>query len=168
LWAAARAAAASTPKARRRPGGLAGASGSFTEFAPVGTSNVRSLGDLLRGQSLDTGQSLIVNATTKPGAYPLKVSFVYSDDQNGSFVDDQVITLLVFKRPSVSFNFYAPEPDVFAGEPASLPLQIVNTGSGAAVLGTFKVTADEARAGTTARCLWARWNRAASSRWTRC
>ncbi|MGB4871997.1 MAG: IPT/TIG domain-containing protein [Candidatus Promineifilaceae bacterium] len=129
-----------TPQA----GGLAGASGSFTEFAPVGTSNVRSLGDLLRGQSLDTSQSLIVNATTKPGAYPLKVSFVYSDDQNGSFVDDQVITLLVYKRPSVSFNFYAPEPAVVAGEMASLPLQIVNVGSSTAVLGTFKVTADNA------------------------
>jgi len=132
------------PEGTPEAGGLAGASGSFTEFAPVGTSNVRSLGDLLRGQSLDTSQSLIVNATTKPGAYPLKVSFVYSDDQNGSFVDDQVVTLLVYKRPSVSFNFYAPEPAVFAGEPASLPLQIVNVGSSAAVLGTFKVTADEA------------------------
>ncbi|MBK8988503.1 MAG: IPT/TIG domain-containing protein [Chloroflexi bacterium] len=132
------------PEGTPQAGGLAGASGSFTEFAPVGTSNVRALGDLLRGQSLDTGQSLIVNATTKPGAYPLKVSFVYSDDQNGSFVDDQVITLLVYKRPSVSFNFYAPEPTIFAGEAASLPLQIVNVGSSAAVLGTFKVTADDA------------------------
>ncbi|MCZ7669859.1 MAG: hypothetical protein M5U34_23110 [Chloroflexi bacterium] len=99
---------------------------------------------MLRGQSLETKQALIVNATTKPGAYPLKVSFVYNDDQNGSFVDDQVITLLVYKRPSVSFNFYMPEPPIFAGEPAPLPLQLVNVGSSAAVLGTFKVTADEA------------------------
>lgn len=129
-----------TPEA----GGMAGASGSFTEFAPVGTSNVRSLGDLLRGESLETSQALIVNATTKPGAYPLKVSFVYSDDQNGSFVDDQVITLLVYKRPLIDFNFYAPEPPIFAGEPAGLPLQLVNVGSSSAVLGTFSVTADEA------------------------
>ena len=129
-----------TPEA----GGMAGASGSFTEFAPVGTSNVRALGDLLRGQSLETSQALIVNATTKPGAYPLKVSFVYSDDQNANYVDDQVITLLVYKRPSVSFNFYAPEPPIFAGEPASLPLQVVNTGSSSSILGTFKVTAEGA------------------------
>jgi hypothetical protein len=132
------------PDGTPQPGGLAGAGGSFSEFAPIGTSNVRALGDLLRGQSLETGQSLIVNATTKPGAYPLKVSFVYSDDQNGSFVDDQVITLLVYKRPSVSFNFYAPEPLVFAGETAPLPLQIVNTGNSSAVLGTFRVAADDA------------------------
>ncbi len=129
-----------TPEA----GGMAGASGSFTEFAPVGTSNVQALGDLLRGQSLETSQALIVNATTKPGAYPLKVSFVYSDDQNGRYVDDQVITLLVYKRPSVSFNFYAPEPPIFAGEPASLPLQVINTGSSSSILGTFKVTAEGA------------------------
>ncbi len=132
------------PEGTPQPGGLAGAGGSFSEFAPVGTSNVRSLGDVLRGQSLLTGQTLIVNVTTKPGAYPLKVSFVYSDDQNGSFVDDQVITLLVYKRPSVSFNFYAPEPPIFAGETAALPLQLVNTGTSSTVLGTFKVAADEA------------------------
>jgi hypothetical protein len=125
-------------------GGLAGAGGSFAEFAPVGSSNVQSLGDLLRGQSLTAVQHLIVNASTKPGAYPLKVSFVYSDDLNGSFVDDQVITLLVYKQPSVAFNFYAPAPVAFAGEPVPLPLQIVNTGSQSAILGTFTVTAENA------------------------
>lgn len=125
-------------------GGLAGASGSFTEFAPVGSSNVQSLGDLLRGQSLTAGQQLIVNTSTKPGAYPLKVSFVYSDDLNGSFVDDQVITLLVYRQPSVRFNFYAPPPPITAGEPAPLPLQLVNTGNNSVVLGTFEVTAGNA------------------------
>ncbi len=132
------------PEGTPQAGGLAGASGTFTEFAPVGASNVQSLGDLLRGQSLTAAQRLIVNATTKPGAYPLKVSFVYSDDQNGNFVDDQVITLLVYKRPSVNFNFYAPEPLVTVGEAAPLPLQIVNTGSTSAVLGTFRVEAEGA------------------------
>ncbi len=125
-------------------GGLAGASGSFTEFAPVGASNVQSLGDLAQGATLTASQQLIVNATTKPGAYPLKVSFVYNDEQNGSFVDDQVITLLVLQRPLISFNFYAPPPPVFVGEMAPLPLQIVNTGTKTAVLGTFKVAAENA------------------------
>jgi hypothetical protein len=88
--------------------------------------------------------AFIVNAATEPGAYPVKVSFVYEDSQNGDFVDDQVITLLVVKRPSVVMNFYSPPPPFFANEPGSLPLQIVNAGSKTAVLGNFSVSSEGA------------------------
>ncbi|MCB9431329.1 MAG: IPT/TIG domain-containing protein [Ardenticatenaceae bacterium] len=126
------------------PGGLSGAGGSFTDFAPVGASNVQYLGDLPPGGSFEASQALIVNATTKPGAYPVKVSFVYNDDQNVSFVDDQVVTLLVYQRPLITFNFYSPVQPLFAGQPGPLPLQLVNGGKNTAVLGNFSVNANGA------------------------
>lgn len=132
--------AAGTPES----GGLSGAGGSFTDFAPVGASNVQYLGDLPPGGSFDASQALIVNATTKPGAYPVKVSFVYTDDQNVSFVDDQVVTLLVYQRPLVTFNFYSPVQPLFVGQPGPLPLQLVNAGKITAVLGNFTVNANGA------------------------
>lgn len=125
-------------------GGVSGAGGEFSKFAPVGTSNVQTLGNLGQGSTLEATMAFIVNAATDPGAYPVKVSFVYEDDQNGDFVDDQVITLLVVKRPSVNMNFYAPPPPFFANEPGSLPLQVVNTGNKSAVFGNFTVTSQEA------------------------
>lgn len=125
-------------------GGLSGAGGEFTNFAPVGSSNVQFLGDLTAGDSQRARQALIVNASTKPGAYPVKVSFVYNDGQGSSFVDDQVITLLVFSQPSVEINFYMPPPPFVAGQPGQLPLQLVNTGKSAAVFGNFRVTAADA------------------------
>lgn len=121
-------------------GGLSGAGGEFSKFAPVGASNVQFLGDLLQGDSLDTAQALIVNATTEPGAYPVKVSFVYNDEQNAEYVDEQIITLLVYERPAVEINFYTEPPPFFAGQPNSLPLQLINVGSGSAVFGNFTVT----------------------------
>lgn len=125
-------------------GGVSGAGGEFSKFAPVGSSNVLTLGDLDAAQRLETSMALIVNAATEPGAYPVKVSFVYIDEKNASFVDDQVITLLVVRRPSAEMNFYAPAPPLFAGEPGSLPLQLVNSGVRSTVFGAFSVTAGDA------------------------
>lgn len=125
-------------------GGLSGAGGEFSNFAPVNASNVQFLGDLRQGESLTAVQPLIVNASTKPGAYPVKVSFVYNDAAGGSFVDDQVITLLVYQRPTLDINFYMPISPFFVGQPGPLPLQVVNSGRNTAVLGTLSVSAGDA------------------------
>jgi uncharacterized repeat protein (TIGR01451 family) len=126
------------------PGGVAGGGGSFGEFAPVGSSNVSTLGNLAVGESTEASQQLIVNTTTKAGAYPVKVSFVYSDNTGANYVDDQVVTLLVYEVPQVEMGFYAPPPTLFAGEPGSLPLQVVNTGRTSAIFGNFSATAEGA------------------------
>ena len=126
------------------PGGVSGSTGEFTNFAPLGTSNVQSIGDLMPGESLDASQSLIVNVNTNPGAYPMKISFVYLDEGNHSYTDDQVITLLVFLLPVVEVNFYQ-EPGIFyTGQPNLAPLQIVNKGRNTVVLGNMKVTSEVA------------------------
>ncbi len=125
-------------------GGLAGAGGSFTEFAPIGASNVSTIGNLAVNETRQITQELIVNTTTKPGAYPVKVSFVYTDNSGVNFVDDQVITLLVYQRPQVELGFYMQPPPLFAGEPGSLPLQLVNTGRETVVFGNFSVAAEGA------------------------
>lgn len=134
----------STVEGTPESGGLAGAGGSFTEFAPIGSSNVSPLGNLAVGDSRDTSLQLIVNTTTKPGAYPVKVSFVYTDDKGVNYVDDQVITLLVFQTPQVEMDFYTQPPPFFAGQPGSLPLQLVNTGRNSVIFGNFSVTSEEA------------------------
>jgi uncharacterized repeat protein (TIGR01451 family) len=128
-----------TPEA----GGLSGAGGEFSQFAPIGSSNVSRLGDLAVGQSKQAAQQLVVNTSTKPGAYPLKVSFVYTDNAGGNFVDDQVITLLVFQEPQVEMGFYTPPGPFFVGQPGGLPLQLVNTGRSSAVFGNYTVNAPE-------------------------
>lgn len=132
----------STVDGTPEPGGLAGASGTFTEFAPIGSSNVSTIGNLAVGDTRDVTQQLIVNTTTKPGAYPVKVSFVYTDDRGANYVDDQIITLLVFQTPQVEMGFYTEPPPLFAGQQGSLPLQLVNTGRASVVFGNFTVTAE--------------------------
>ncbi len=125
-------------------GGLAGAGGSFTEFAPIGSSNVSRLGDLAVGESRAAALQLIVNTTTKAGAYPLKVSFVYTDDKGVGYTDDQVITLLVYQTPQVEMDFYTQPQPFFAGQPGGLPLQLVNTGRNSTIFGNFTVSAENA------------------------
>ena len=124
-----------------QPGGVSGGSGDFANFAPVGASNVQSLGELAAGETIQANQNLIVNVSTSPGAYPMRISFSYLDDKSEVVNDEQVITLLVYSLPNVDVSFYRP-PDTFAvGQSGPLPIQVVNLGKRLAVLGNMKVSA---------------------------
>lgn len=126
-----------TPQA----GGVGGAGGDVSNFAPVGNSNVILLGDVPVGGTLNPEQEFIVNVTTNPGAYPLKLSFVYTDAKGVRMVDDQVITLLVYSLPQLEFSFYQPvEGMITAGQMGSLPIQITNLSRKSVVLGNVIVT----------------------------
>ncbi len=123
------------------PGGFTASGGEFTNFSPLGASNVQSLGDLPAGIALTAQQSLIVNVTTNPGAYSLKISFAYLDPKGNLLIDDQVISLLVYSLPVVEINFYRALDPMFLGQPNQLPVQIVNLGRKSAVFGTMTVAA---------------------------
>ncbi len=126
-------------------GGVSGSGGEFGTFAPVGSSNVRSLGDLSRSQGLDASVQLIVNGAADPGAYPVVVSFAYTDSGGNSYRDEQVITLLVYDRPQVEISFYTEPMPLTAGQPGPLPLQLTNTGRNTVVFGNFSATAEGAQ-----------------------
>lgn len=126
-----------------QPGGVSGGSGEFTNFAPVSASNVQTLGDLPAGDMIQASQSLIVNVSTNPGAYPMKVTFSYLNDKSEVINDEQVITLLVYSLPNVEVSFYRPPDPFFVGQPGALPIQVVNLGKRLAVLGTMNVTSTD-------------------------
>ncbi len=128
----------STPQA----GGIAAGSGEFTNFAPVGSSNVQLLGDLSPQATLEATQALIVNVTTNPGAYPMRITFSYFDPSGNVVNDEQVITLLVTSLPVVDIGFYQPLAPWMVGRPNLLPLQVVNLGKRTAVLGKLRVEAE--------------------------
>ncbi|MBK8823852.1 MAG: hypothetical protein IPN58_14980 [Anaerolineales bacterium] len=126
-----------------QPGGVSGSSGEFTNFAPVGSSNIQSLGDIPAGGALQVLQNLVVNVSTNPGAYPMKITFSYVNNNGEVVNDDQVITLLVYSLPNLDVSFYSPPETFFTGQPGALPIQVVNLGKRSAVLGNMKIeTAD--------------------------
>jgi len=124
------------------PGGVSGGGGEFSNFAPVGSSNVQSLGDIDKGASISATQQLIANVSINPGAYPVKVTFSYFDNKNNLINDEQVITLLVYNLPNVDVSFYQPVTSLMAGQPNPLPLQLTNLGKRSVVLGTMKIQTD--------------------------
>jgi hypothetical protein len=132
----------STDGTPQPPGGVSGGSGEFTNFAPVGASNVQTLGDLPERGAVQARQDLIVNVSTNPGAYPMKVTFSYLNDKGEVVNDEQVITLLVYSLPTVDISFYRPPDPFFVGQPGALPIQVVNLGKRLAVLGTMKIEAE--------------------------
>lgn len=125
-----------------QPGGVSGGGGEFTNFAPVGSSNIQSLGDIASGGAFTAQQNLIVNVSTNPGAYPLKITLSYTDSKNNVINDEQVITLLVYQLPTVELSFYQPVFSLTAGMPNPLPIQLTNLGKKSAVLGGMKITSN--------------------------
>ncbi len=129
-----------TPQA----GGVSGSGGDLTNFAPLGSSNLVYIGDIKQGEVINTTQQLVTNVSTQPGAYTLKLSFVYDDGKGSRLVDDQVITLLVYSLPQVEISFYRDPGDFSVGMPGTLPIQVTNLGKKTNVLGNMKVTVDNA------------------------
>lgn len=128
----------------QQPGGVSGSSGDLTNFAPLGNSNLVFIGDILQGATLSTTQKLVTNVSTQPGAYTLKVSYVYEDGKGNRLVDDQVITLLVYSLPQVEISFYRDPGGFTVGMPNTLPIQVTNLGKKTNVLGNMKVTTENA------------------------
>lgn len=125
-------------------GGVSGAGADLSIFAPLGSSNLQFLDDLAVGDSARTTQKLIVNVSANPGAYTLKISFVYSDDKGNRQVDDQIITMLIYQMPQVEVNYYRDPGPITAMQPNTLPLQVVNLGRKLTVLGNMTVSAEGA------------------------
>lgn len=124
--------------------GTQGSSSDLTTFAPLGSSNLVFLGDLSATKEIKSSQKLIVNVSANPGAYTFKISFVYNDPGGIRYVDDQVITLLIYKLPQVEVSFYQDPGVFFAGQMSPLPLQVTNLGRSSTVLGNLKVSAENA------------------------
>lgn len=133
-----------TGEATPQPGGVSGAGADLSVFAPLGSSNLQFLGDIPVAATYKARQQLIANVSANPGAYALKISFVYSDAHGNRFVDDQIITLLVYQLPQVEVNFYRDPGPISAMMPNTLPIQVTNLGRKSVVMGNMTVTADNA------------------------
>jgi hypothetical protein len=132
--------AASYAPAPGQASGITAGNADLANFAPLGSSNLLYLGDLSAQARLEVSQGFIVNASTQPGAYSLKMTFTYFDEQGNPFVDDQIITLLVHRLPRLDVSFYRPPDPLRVGQPATLPLQVVNQDRASARLGNLHLT----------------------------
>lgn len=132
------------PEGTPQPG-ISGSSGDFTNFAPLDSSNIKFIGDIPPGKSITATQRIIVNVSTTPGAHSLDYSFVYLTENEQKVVDNQVITLLVYRLPSLHVDFYMEPGPFYANQMNTLPLQVVNLGKSAVVLGNMLVAASDAQ-----------------------
>jgi hypothetical protein len=124
-------------------GGVSGSSGDFQNFAPLGTSNIQIIQSLSPGSSIEIKQDLVVNVSTNPGIYPLKISAIFSDRNQTNWQDDQVVTLLVFRLPQLEVSYYTPVQAVPLNLPSTLPIQVVNIGKYNTILGKLEINSDK-------------------------
>ena len=131
------------PEGTPQPG-VSGSGGDFANFAPLESSNIKYIGDILPGETVVATQKIIVNVSTTPGAYSMKYSFIYLTEDGTKIIDDQVVTLLIYRLPNIEVGFYQDPGLLFAFQPNNLPLQITNMSRSSVVLGSMEVQADNA------------------------
>ena len=131
------------PEGTPQPG-ISGGDGEFATFAPLESSNVKYIGNIGVGETINASQKIIVNVSTAPGAYSLKYSFLYTTETGERVEDNQVITLLIYRMPSIEVGFYQDPGPLFAFQPNNLPLQIMNLGKQSVVLGNMMVASENA------------------------
>lgn len=124
--------------------GISGSGSSLEHFQPLGQSNVAFLGNLGPGALVTSVHELIVNSTTQPGAYPLKLTLIYRDSAGQLYTDDHVITLLVYSPPMLEIGFYQPPEPLFVGQPGNLPLQVLNLDRKPVILTRMRVGSESA------------------------
>lgn len=117
-----------------------GGGGNFSSFAPLGSSNIQFLGDLAAGETMDPTQPMIVAGNAAAGVYTMQLSFSYTDQKGKDYNDQQVISLLVQSSPLLEVSFYRQLDPLFAGQPASLPIQVVNLNRYNVQLGRMQVS----------------------------
>jgi hypothetical protein len=122
-----------------QPSGVSGGSADLSNFAPLGTSNLYFLDKIASGQTVQQTIDLVVNVSTDPGAYPLKISFSYVNPSGNATIDDQVITLLVYNLPNLTASYYQPVGDLYVGQPGIMPMQITNVGKRSIVLSEMDI-----------------------------
>lgn len=125
------------------PGGVSGSGADLSNFLPLGKSNVYVIGNVPAGGSARPEQEFVVNVTANPGAYPLKLSFVYTDAKGKRLVDDQVITLMILSLPNLEVSLYrSVDGQLISGQLVTLPIQITNLSRKSVVLGKIAVSTD--------------------------
>jgi hypothetical protein len=117
---------------------------SSDSFLPMGSSNIKVLGNIGVGQSTKVQQEFVVSSSASAGAYPLSLLFTYKDKDGTEFTDSQVITLLIYNSPSVEVSFYQDAGTFSVGTQSSLPIQVVNLSSSSVLLGDITVSMADA------------------------
>ena len=98
-------------------------------FAILGSGNVRFLQELDAGASTDLEMRVMLDGSAESGVYNLPVSLEYQGEgSNARQTENQVVNLLVSRRPNLRVDFYQPPDTGLVGQPLELPIEVVNIG----------------------------------------
>jgi hypothetical protein len=123
-------------------GTTAGAGGaSLGVFAPLGSSNVRYLGDLAADEVRVVEQQMVVDGAAKAGVYTLDVGFSYLDAEGQAYETGEVVTLLVTRPVALQINPLTVVTTTMVGQPVPLVVEITNAGGETVRVGNAAVEA---------------------------
>lgn len=130
--------------AKRLTAALGGESGAnLRPFSPVNSGNVKFVSSLKSGATFEVQQVLIADAASDSGAFSLPVALSYDDSRDQRRTENQVMSLLIRRVPTLRVTFNPPVAFAVVGQPVQLPFEITNIGRRLLNVNTVDVTSEQ-------------------------
>ncbi len=125
-------------------GGATGASSTpnLGPFAPVKSSNVRFLGQLDTGKTMQVAQQFVVDGQAEARMYQLPVMLEYDDPRGPRRSSTEIISLMVIRAPLLHIGLMEPITRALVGQPINPAVEIINIGQYAANINQAYLTSD--------------------------
>jgi len=119
-----------------------GGTPSLGPFAPVESSNVRFLGQLNTGKTMQVTQQFVVDGQAEARVYQLPVMLEYDDPHGPRRSSTEIISLLVLRVPLLHIGLMEPITQVLVGQSIDPSIEIINIGQYAANINQAYLSSD--------------------------
>jgi len=121
-------------------GGEGGAG--LTPFAILSSGNIQYVPVLHAGDTVEVEQRLILDGSADAGVFPLSVTLAYDGPDAARLTGSQVLNLITSRRPQLRIDFYRPLEPAKVGQPAELPIELINIGRSSVNISTVVISGD--------------------------
>jgi hypothetical protein len=97
-------------------------------FSPLGSSNVKYVPGLAAGEMVEVVVKLLADGSAEARAFNLAIMLDFGGEHNAQYTQNQVISLLVHRKPMLRVDFYEAVNRGRVGSTMRLPVEVINLG----------------------------------------
>ncbi len=112
-------------------------------LAPLGSSNVRYIEEMIGGSTVAISYDLAADGDAEAGIVPIDIELEYEDAYGVVHTDTETISLQVLEATYFDIGLFEPLPEeIYVGDTFEIPVEVINIGRSMINVSTVEVTSD--------------------------